>query len=85
MVVGFTTIYAINATQIVNSIPTHGEVYLTQHYVIKFVSDLWQFCGSLLALQFPQRYNWNIVESGVKQHNLYPNLGAHIYIYLKNS
>ena len=33
-----------------------------QHYVIKFVSDLGQV-GCFL-----HRYNWNIVESGVKHH-----------------
>ena len=32
-----------------------------QHYVIKLVSDLRQVGGFL-------RYNWNIVESGVKHH-----------------
>jgi len=26
--------------KVVSSNPTHGEVYLIQHYVIKFVSDL---------------------------------------------
>ena len=31
----------------VNVIPTHGEMYLIQHYVIKFVSDLQQVCGYL--------------------------------------
>jgi hypothetical protein len=29
-------------TKIVNSRPARGEVYLMQHYVIKFVSDLRQ-------------------------------------------
>ena len=28
-----------------NSNPAHGEVYLIQHYLIKFVSDLRQVCG----------------------------------------
>jgi len=27
-------------TKVVSSNPVHGEVYLAQHYVIKFVSDL---------------------------------------------
>ena len=45
MVVGFTTTYAISA--VVSSNSTHGEVYSIQHYVIKFVSDLWQICGFL--------------------------------------
>ena len=31
-----------------------GEVYLIQHYVIKFVSDLWQIGGFLRALWLPQ-------------------------------
>jgi hypothetical protein len=47
-----------------------------QHYVIKFVSDLQQVSGFLWVLWFPQpnqynwlpRYNWNIVESGIKHH-----------------
>jgi hypothetical protein len=30
-----------------------GEVYSIQHYVIKFVSDLWQVSGFLRVLRFP--------------------------------
>ena len=30
---------------VVSSNPAHGEVYSIQHYVIKFVGDLWQVCG----------------------------------------
>ena len=33
--------------------PTHDKVYLIQHYVIKFVSDLRQVGGCLCVLQFP--------------------------------
>ena len=33
-------------------ITTEGEVYLLQHYVIKFVSDLRQVGGFLRVLQF---------------------------------
>ena len=33
--------------------PVHGEVYSTQHYVIKFVSDLRQVGVFLRVLQFP--------------------------------
>ena len=36
---------------VVSSNPTHGEVYLIQHYVIKFVSDLRQVSGFLLVLK----------------------------------
>ena len=38
------------ATKVVSSNPAHGEVYSIQHYVIKFVSDLWQVGG---FLRFP--------------------------------
>ena len=59
-------------TQVVISNPFHGEVYLIQHYVIKFVNDLRQVVA---FLQFPppvkltatNRY-WNIVENGIKHH-----------------
>jgi hypothetical protein len=33
------------------------EVYLIQHYVIKFVSDLRQVSNFLWVLRFPQRYS----------------------------
>jgi len=36
----FVDLYRIFLKSIVNSNPIHGEVYLIQHYVIKFVSDL---------------------------------------------
>jgi hypothetical protein len=39
-------------TSIVSLNPAHGEVYLIQHYVIKFVIDLWQVCGVLQVLWF---------------------------------
>jgi hypothetical protein len=55
---------------------THSvEVYLLQHYVIKFVSDLRQVSGLLWILRFPQPIkltslcNLNIVESSVKHPN----------------
>jgi hypothetical protein len=41
MVIGFTTTYA--TTKVVKLNPAHGKVYLIQHYVIKYVSDLWQY------------------------------------------
>jgi hypothetical protein len=34
-------------TTVVGSNPAHGEVYLIQHYMINFVSDLWQVSGFL--------------------------------------
>ena len=40
-------------TNVVSSNPAHGKVYLTQHYVIKFVSDLMQLGGFLRLLLFP--------------------------------
>ena len=54
-------------TKVVSSNPVHGEVYSIQHYVLKFVSNLWQVGVFLLVLRLP-RYNWNIVESGIKHH-----------------
>ena len=40
-------------TKVVSSNPSHGEVmYSTQHYVIKFVSDLWLVGGFPRALWF---------------------------------
>jgi len=54
MVVGFTTTYICNQSQIttnVSSNPSHGEVYSIQHNVIKFVSDLWQVGGFLWVLR----------------------------------
>jgi hypothetical protein len=43
-----------NTTKVVSSNSTHGEMYSIQHYVIKFVSDLWQIGGFLRVLRFPQ-------------------------------
>ena len=40
-------------TNVVSLNPVHGEVYLIQHYVIKFVSDLRQVDGFLWVPQFP--------------------------------
>ena len=36
-----------------SSNPAHGEVYLIQHYVINFVSELGHVSGFLQVLQFP--------------------------------
>jgi hypothetical protein len=40
-------------TKVLRSIPTHGEVYSIQHYVIKCVSDLRQVVGFLCVRRFP--------------------------------
>jgi len=40
-------------TKIVSYNRVHGEVYSIQHYMIKFVSDLWQVGGYLRVLRFP--------------------------------
>jgi hypothetical protein len=40
-------------TKVVSSNPVHGELYSIQRYVIKFVSNLWQVCGSLWLVRFP--------------------------------
>jgi hypothetical protein len=36
----------------------HAEVYSTQHYVIKFVSDLWQVYGFSVYSGLLRKYNW---------------------------
>jgi hypothetical protein len=40
-------------TEVVSLNPAYGEVYLIQHYVMKFVSDLQQVCSLLQVLWFP--------------------------------
>ena len=47
MVVGFTTTYAISGYL------ESGSGRGIQHYVIKFVSELWQVSGFLWVLRFP--------------------------------
>ena len=44
-------------TKVVSSNLIHGEVYLIQHYVIKFVSDLRQVSGFHRVLRFPPSKN----------------------------
>jgi hypothetical protein len=39
--------------QLISLVEENGEVYLIQHYVINFVSDLWMVCGFLRVLRFP--------------------------------
>ena len=54
-VVGFSTTYVISAYHHLHcEFESHScEVYLIQHYVIKFVSDLRQVGGFLRVLWFP--------------------------------
>jgi hypothetical protein len=48
-------------TKVVSLNPVHGEVYLIQHYVIKFVSDLWQVCcDRSLGHTLSQALSWTI-------------------------
>ena len=39
--------------KVVSSNHVHGELYSIQHYVIKFVSDLWQVGGFHRVFRFP--------------------------------
>ena len=57
MVVVFTITYAIGAYihWICEFESRSSEVYLIQHYVVKFVSDLRQVCGFLWTILFPQK------------------------------
>jgi len=40
-------------TKFVSSSPAYGEVYSIHHYVIQFVSDMWQVGSFLQVLRFP--------------------------------
>ena len=54
MVVGFLTIQSVPiTTNVMSSNSVHGNVYLVQNYVIKFVSDLRQIICYLRVLRFP--------------------------------
>jgi len=66
----YTSVSIISITSTVSLNPAHGEVYSIHHndYVIEFFSDLRRVGG----LNWPPRYNWNIVESGIKHHNPSP-------------
>jgi hypothetical protein len=78
MVVGFTTACAISAYHLwcyeFESCSRLG----VQHYVIKFVWQ-WLATGQWFSLGLP-RYNWNIVESGIKHHKTKPTYCANIYV-----
>ena len=73
---GFTTIYK-KAT---SSNPAHDEVYSIIRLCDKvcqwLLADRWFSLGTLVSstnkTDLP-RYNWNIVESGIKHHNPPPN------------
>ena len=55
MVVGFPLPMqsVLITSDVVRSNPTHGEVCMIQHCVIKFVNDLRQVGGFLWVLRFP--------------------------------
>jgi hypothetical protein len=46
----------IHTSVLVQCLSCRGKVCSIQHYMVKFVSDLWQIGG------FLYQYNWNIVE-----------------------
>ena len=92
MVVGFSTTYAISANHNQHcEFESHsGEVYSIQHYVIKFVSDLWQIGDFLWVLAVcstnkPGRH----VKSCVKHRNSNPQykmcLQCSLIIYFPSS
>ena len=76
MVVGFTTTWSnqcISPTNLVRSIPAHGDVYSIQHWVIEFVKDMRQaaiYSSFLHQLNWAPRCNWNSIKCGAKHHNL---------------
>jgi hypothetical protein len=80
MVIGFTTTYAISAYHYWCCEFESRSGRGVQHYVIKFVSDLWQvftfmslvffvYSGFLHKYNWQPWYYWNIVGSGIKHHN----------------
>ena len=61
-------------------------VYSTQHYIIKFVSNLRQVGGFRRILRLPPLHRRNIIESDVKHHNTNLNLVLAInYVGMKHS
>jgi hypothetical protein len=57
--------------ELIHYSPTVPQMYSIQHYVIKFVSDrLVVFFKYFHQYNWQPRCSWNIVESGVKHHNL---------------
>ena len=54
---GCKTCIVYTGLKVVSSNPSCGEMYLIQHYVIKFVSDLQQVSGFLHVLRFPPPVN----------------------------
>ena len=86
MVVGFTTICAISIYHhwIYEFLPIYLMATCTRYYVIKFVSHLWRFGGFLHQYNWPQRYSWNIVESGTKYHKpIYYFSESYLWWYYK--
>jgi hypothetical protein len=62
MVVGFTTTYEISAYHHWHEFESCvGEVYSIQHYVIKFVSNLWQVRDFLQVLWFPPHRGGHLI------------------------
>jgi hypothetical protein len=82
---GFTTTYAISVYHHWCCEFESWSGRDVQHYVIKFVSDLRQVGGFLWVLRFPSpinwppRYNWNVVESG-HQANKQATACSHVNI-----
>jgi hypothetical protein len=48
----------VSYNYLAQSLPITTNVYSIQHYMIKFVGDLWQVGGFLRVLNFLQQYNW---------------------------
>ena len=71
-----------------SSNPIHGKVYLIQHYVIRFASDLRQVGGVLRVLRVSTTTIYlNFVESGVlkaNQTSIYTDYHLFLYCLLDN-
>jgi hypothetical protein len=71
------------------SINNSGEVYSIQHFVIKFVCDLWQVSSFFQILLFPPPIKLiatvSYFESGVKHHNTDPRLYAQLLHFISEN
>jgi hypothetical protein len=68
-------------TKGVSSNSAHGDLYSIQHYVLKFVSDLWQVCG-VLRFPPPNEYDMhNSQSASIREKGPSWSYGGWIYNY----
>ena len=73
-------------TEVVSSNPTHGEVFLIQHYVIKFVCDLWQVIDFPWVPRFPPHTkNGRLDRTEILLKVALNTINHYIMVYIKKS